>query len=107
MKTVAVSKIDSKLDSLLGSAQKERVVLTRAGKPSAILIGIESYDAEDMELATSGEFWQMIQSRRNGPSISLSDLKSKLADQGAVRSHSKRGGRRAKQTPPPKRTGKK
>jgi PHD/YefM family antitoxin component YafN of YafNO toxin-antitoxin module len=86
MKTVAVSKVDSKLDALLGSAQKERVVLTRSGKPSAILIGIESYDAEDLQLASSSDFWRMIEGRRSGATIPLAELKARLIERSGRRS---------------------
>lgn len=92
MKTVAISKADSKLDALVGSAQKQRVVLTRAGKPSAVLIGIESYDEEDIRLASSVDFWRMIESRRRGRVIPLSELRSRLVSRSARRSNEKSGG---------------
>jgi PHD/YefM family antitoxin component YafN of YafNO toxin-antitoxin module len=79
MKTVDVSKREMKLDALLSSSQRDRVVLTRGGKPSAVLIGIESYDDEDLELAGSADFWKLIESRRGGKSIPLSSLRAALA----------------------------
>src|SRR5438874_9473682 len=75
MKTIPAGK---NIEGVLGSAQKERIMLTRDGKPSAILIGIESLDDEDLELAQSEDFWRLIEERRRGRSISLSQLKSRL-----------------------------
>jgi PHD/YefM family antitoxin component YafN of YafNO toxin-antitoxin module len=93
MKTIAVSNADSKLDSLVGSAQKERVLLTRAGKPSALLIGIENYDEEDLALATSANFWRMIEDRRSGKSLPLSEVKARLGLKGAHKRRSKTNGK--------------
>jgi PHD/YefM family antitoxin component YafN of YafNO toxin-antitoxin module len=81
------------------TAQQERIVITRAGKPSAVVVGIESYDAEDLQLATSLEFWKMIQERRRGPEISLSQLKSRLG----MKERSRRSGK-ARPSSPKKKT---
>jgi prevent-host-death family protein len=79
MKSVAMSDAASNLDAVLKSAQQERVVLTRNGKPSAVVVGIESYDDEDFRLARSAEFWQMIESRRHsGREIPLAELKRRI-----------------------------
>jgi len=78
MKTVALSDLQKKVESIVSSAQKERIVLTRGGKPSALLIGIESYDDEDLQLAGSADFWRLIEDRRRGQSIPLSELRTRL-----------------------------
>jgi prevent-host-death family protein len=78
MKTVSLAKAQADLDTVLDSAQKERIVLTRAGKPSAVLVGIEGYDAEDLRLATSPEFWKLITERRQGRLVPLSEVKARL-----------------------------
>src|SRR5207248_9797529 len=57
---------------------RSRIVITRAGKPSAVLVGIESYDEEDLRLASSPEFWRLIEERRTGgTSVPLSELKDR------------------------------
>jgi prevent-host-death family protein len=79
MKTVAASQLKSELNEILGAAQKERVLVTRGGKPSAVLIGVEHYDDEDWTLARSPEFWRMIESRRKETkSISLEELEARI-----------------------------
>jgi prevent-host-death family protein len=80
MKNIAAQELKSNLDAVLNSAQGERIVISRHGKPCAVLVGIEDYDAEDLRLAASQEFWQLIRSRRNGgKSLPISDVESKLA----------------------------
>jgi prevent-host-death family protein len=78
MKSLSVAEILSNLDTVLDSAQKERIVITRGGKPSVVLVGIESYDEEDLRLASSPEFWRLIEERRTGSSVPLSELKARL-----------------------------
>jgi prevent-host-death family protein len=96
MKTVSVSQARSDLEGVLDSAQSERVVVTRGGKPSAIILGIESYDAEDRALASSPEFWRMIEQRRRGRSISLAELKTRLtARERSKAAKSTNGGRKS------------
>jgi prevent-host-death family protein len=68
------------LDSILTRAQSERIVISRRGKPCAVLVGIENYDAEDLALASSDEFWRMIRQRRiRGESVPLADVEARLA----------------------------
>jgi prevent-host-death family protein len=78
MKTVAVTDIQRDFETVLGSAQKERIVVMRGGRPSAVLVGIERYDAEDLRLAGSEEFWRLIEQRRRGKSIPISELRARL-----------------------------
>ena len=78
MKTVSVGDSRFDIEAVLDTSQTERVVVIRAGKPSAVIVGIESYDAEDLALASSPEFWRMIDDRRQGRSISLAQLKKRL-----------------------------
>ena len=86
MKSIPANELKANLDAVLNSAQAERIVISRHGKPCAVLVGIEDYDAEDLRLASSQAFWNMIRSRRTrGKSIPLSDVEARLesADQKA------------------------
>jgi prevent-host-death family protein len=79
MKTVPAKKLKTNLDDVLKSSQKERIVISRAGKPCAVLVGIEDYDEEDLQLASSRDFWLMIRERRSkGKSIPLADVEEHL-----------------------------
>ena len=79
MKHVSEKELQANLDSILTRAESERIVILRRGKPYAVLVGIEDYDAEDLRLASSEEFWQMIRQRRtSGKSISIAEVEEQL-----------------------------
>ena len=79
MKPITAVQAEADFDKVLDSAQEERIVIMRGGKPSAVVVGVESYDEEELELATSPEFWRMIEARRRrGTSIPLSELRARL-----------------------------
>ncbi len=64
---------------LIVFAQSERVLITRDGRPYAIVVGVENKDAEDLELECSPAFWRMIEERRgSASSIPLKDFMAQL-----------------------------
>jgi PHD/YefM family antitoxin component YafN of YafNO toxin-antitoxin module len=82
MKPISTTDVQTDLDAVLDLAQKERLVIMRHGKPSVVVIGVEQYDVEDWELATSGEFWRM-----------MAEVKTRLAS--APAGQAKRSGKAA------------
>jgi prevent-host-death family protein len=79
VKIIPAKELQTNLDAVLDSSQNERIVIYRQGKPSAVLVGIQDYDAEDLRLATSPEFWRMIRQRRAaGRSIPLAEAEAQL-----------------------------
>ena len=79
MKTIPAQELRTNLEAVLNSAQAERIVISRRGKPCAVLVGIEDYDAEDLRLASSPDFWEMIRQRRTaGKSIPLAEVEERL-----------------------------
>jgi PHD/YefM family antitoxin component YafN of YafNO toxin-antitoxin module len=54
------------------------VVITRRGKPAALLLGVEGKDWETVILETDPAFWKLIQQRRKEPTISFKELKARL-----------------------------
>jgi prevent-host-death family protein len=79
MRTIPEKELQINLDSILSRAQSERIVISRRGKPCAVLVGIEDYDPEDLRLASSAEFWRMIRQRRaSGRSFSLAEVEVRL-----------------------------
>jgi len=69
VKSVEVARTD--FESVVTDAQKERVVLTRDGKPVALVIGL---DEEQRALGSSSEFWNLIAERRQQPTLSRAEL---------------------------------
>lgn len=78
MKTVPVRDLQKKLKQCIDEAQEGRVVITRRGKPAALLLGVEGKDWETVILETDPTFWKLIQERRKEPTISLKELKARL-----------------------------
>jgi len=79
MKTISAGEAHHDLERVLDEAQRGRVVITRRNRPSVVLIGVETYDAEDLAFANSTEFWALIGSRRSqGKMHRLADVKARL-----------------------------
>ena len=51
MRQIRVEKAD--LESCVSQAQQERLVITRKGRPVALLVGVEGMDPEQLELGSS------------------------------------------------------
>jgi prevent-host-death family protein len=67
------------LEECVRQAQDERVVLTRKGKPVALLVGVQGLDLEQIDLGQSDEFWKLIRDRRGQKTISRAELEKRLA----------------------------
>ncbi len=78
MKTVTVRDLQKKIKECIDEAQGDRVVITRRGKPAAVLVGVEGDDWETVILETDPTFWRLIRERRKQPTVSLGELKARL-----------------------------
>jgi len=78
VKTVPVRDLQKKLKQCIDEAQEDRVVITRRGKPAALLLGVEGKDWETVILETDPIFWKLIQERRKEPTIPIKELKARL-----------------------------
>ncbi len=76
MKQIVLEKAD--LESCVSQAQEERIVITRKGRPVALVVGVEGMDPEQLELGTSDKFWKLIARRRKQKAISRTKLEKKL-----------------------------
>ena len=72
MKQMSVDKAD--LASCVSQAQNGRVVITRKGKPVALVVGIEGLDREQIELGSSDRFWKLITKRRKQKGLNRAAL---------------------------------
>ena len=77
MKSVRAEQLQANLDRYLQEAQREAIVITREGKPCAVLHGVPE-DLEVAELAHSKEFWTMIEERRREDAIPWEEARAKL-----------------------------
>ena len=66
------------LDSCVAEAQRQRVVLTRDGKPVALLVGLEGLDTEQVGLGSSDAFWSLMAARRGQATLTRAELEERL-----------------------------
>ena len=66
------------LDTCVNDAQHERVVVTRNGKPIALIVGVAGIDKEQLELGSSDKFWRLIAERRTQKTLSCSELEGRI-----------------------------
>ena len=78
MKTVTVRELQKKIRECVDAAQRDRIVITRHGRPAAVVIGVQGYDWEDVVLQTSPTFWKMIEARRKEKTVSLGEMRRRL-----------------------------
>ena len=80
MKTVSVRDLQKKVKKCVEESQKDRVVITKHGKPAPPLCSSESRakTGRTLVLQTDASFWKLIRSRRKQETISLEELKDEL-----------------------------
>jgi prevent-host-death family protein len=78
VKTVAVRDLQKKIRECVDLAQKEQIVITRRGRPAAIVIGVEGRDWEDVLLERSESFWKLIEARRKERTITLAEMRKRV-----------------------------
>jgi hypothetical protein len=59
------------------AAQRDRVLITRRGRPAALVIGVEGQDIEQVILGNDVDFWKMIQEprKRGAPALTSDDIR--------------------------------
>jgi prevent-host-death family protein len=78
MKIVNARDLQKKVKECVDMSQRDQVVITRRGKPAAVMFGVEGKDWEDVVLQTSSTFWKLIEERRKEPTMSMKELRSRL-----------------------------
>ena len=78
MKTVNARDLQKKIKECVDMSQRDQVVITRRGKPAAVMVGVEGKDWEDVVLETSSTFWKFIEERRKEPTMSMKELRTRL-----------------------------
>ncbi len=79
MTTISIEQ--ATLETCLEKSQHERVILTRNGKPIALLVNVEGLDTEQIELGSSDNFWKMMAERRSQFTVSREQLEEQLPDE--------------------------
>ena len=69
---------DTNLEDCIRQARRGQVLLTRRGKPVAVLIDVRGLDQEQAELGVSDAFWALIRERRKQRTVSRAELDKRL-----------------------------
>lgn len=72
MRQIGVERAD--LESCVSRAQQERLLITRKGRPVALVVGVQGMTAEQLRLGTSEKFWKLIAQRRRQGTMSRAAL---------------------------------
>ena len=78
MKTANARDLQKKIKECVDMSQQDQLVITRRGKPAAVMVGVEGKDWEDVVLQTSSTFWKFIEERRKEPTMSIKELRTRL-----------------------------
>jgi prevent-host-death family protein len=78
MKTVNARDLQKRIKECVDMSQHDKVVITRYGKPAAVLVGVEGKDWADVALQTSSSFWKLVEGRRKEPTVSMNELRTRL-----------------------------
>lgn len=78
MKTISVRNLQRRTSECVDIAQKESIVVTRHGRPAAIVVGVHGHDWEDVFYQTNPVFWKMIEERRKGKTITMDEMRRRL-----------------------------
>ena len=84
MKTVNINQAN--LEAFVNEAQRGGVIIMRDGPPTAVVLGVEGLDQEQLELGLSDRFWKLITERRKERSLSRAELERRLNDRSATES---------------------
>ena len=78
MRIIGLRDAKQTLSECIDEAQEERMLITRHGKPAAIVIGVAGQDMEEVLLQMDPKFWQMIESRRlSSSTVSLEEVRKR------------------------------
>ena len=77
MKTMGIEQ--ATLDVCVREAQGERVLVTRDGRPVAMVVGLAGLDEDQLRLGTSDKFWQLIAARRKERTLTRAELEQMAA----------------------------
>ena len=79
MKIVPLREAKASLSSYVEQAQRDRVLITKHGRPAALVIGVQGEELEDLLTMGNPRFWEMIEVRRqSAKTVSLAEVRRRL-----------------------------
>jgi len=77
MKTLGMEHVT--LDSCVREAQGDCVLVTRDGRPVAMVVGLAGLDQDQLQLGASDRFWELITARRKQRKVTRAELEQMAA----------------------------
>jgi hypothetical protein len=78
MKTIKIENLADQVTDLVSTSPREKILLTRKGKPFALVTDVSNLDSEDLGYINNPNFWNMIANRRKEPLVSSDHVRAKL-----------------------------
>jgi prevent-host-death family protein len=78
MKTITVRDLQKKVRECVDAAQSDRIVITRHGRPAAVLVGVAGTDWETVVLEANAGFWRLIEKRRKQPTVTMAEMRKRV-----------------------------
>ncbi len=79
MKVVALREAKASLSAYIEKAQQDRILITKHGRPAALLVGVEGEEIEELLTMGNPRFWEMIESRRRSrKTFSMGEVRRRL-----------------------------
>ncbi len=78
MKFVSIREAKAQFSECLEHAQQDAIVITKHGKPTAVIVGAEGKELQDVVLINDKAFWQMIRKSRKQKTYSLEEAEKAL-----------------------------
>ena len=78
MKSIGVRDLQKRVKECIDEAQVDRLVITRRGKPAALLIGVEDKSWDAVISQSDPAFWKFVRARRAQPTLSISEMRKRL-----------------------------
>jgi prevent-host-death family protein len=77
VKLIGLKQAKARLSEFVDASQRDRVLITRRGKPVALVIGVEGQDIEQIILGSDPAFWKLIEERRRrtAPTLTSDDVR--------------------------------
>ena len=78
MTTISAGDLQKNINRCIQRSQRGYVVITRQGKPAAVIVGVQGMDWENVTLDTDASFWRLIHNRRKQSTLSLEAFKQRI-----------------------------
>ncbi len=93
MKIFALREAKARLSDCVEASQRDRVLITKHGRPAALVVGVEGEELEDLLTVANPRFWELVESRRKAlKTVPLGEVRRRLGVARTERTRKRRAG---------------